>query len=210
MKILKDISAIMSELGAIGKTHRNNEQNYSFRAIDDIVARLNPILVKYSVVIVPSLMESESKVVTLKTRNGDRSAVHATARIEYTLYSDDGSNIKAVGFGEGIDYSDKGINKACTGAYKNMLCQTLVIPTYEKPDNEFENPEAPNDNEAEFRKLYDKLPKEEKDKVSSRIEQLGGKSIRELEPEAVEELIKSMRDYVVAQARNSMFNQETK
>ena len=209
MKILKEINAIMSEIGAIGKDHRNAEQNYKFRAIDDIVAKLNPILVKHSVVIVPTESDSTSVTITTKTRNGERSAVHATATIKYTIYADDGSTVIAVGTGEGIDYSDKAINKASTGAYKNMLCQTFVIPTYEKQDSEYESLAPPHNRKAdligEMGRMAKELSPSEKLTVKGMIEEAGLEAYRDGTEEQLESINEKVRNLLSDEAHKAIF-----
>lgn len=61
--------------------------------------------------------------------------VVTTARIAYRfLYSGDGSSITGQFYGAGSDNLDKGLQKAITGAVKNVLTSTLLIPTGDDPD----------------------------------------------------------------------------
>lgn len=134
--IYSKMSDIMSEIGAIGKNQVNSFQKYRFRGIDDVMNALHPILSKHQVFMVPEVLDSKTEI--LSTKGGEQQ-LHAIIKMQYTFYAPDGSSVKAITIGEGMDKSDKSCNKAMAVAMKYCLFQTLCIPTEEMakddPDN---------------------------------------------------------------------------
>ena len=140
-KIYKAICSIIGDIGAVGKDKKNEQQNYRYRAIDDVYNALNPALAKYGVVIVPNVLE-----VTKADRATKSGTVmtYATVRVNYTFYcAEDGSSINSEVQGEGSDTGDKSINKAMSAAMKYMCFQVFCIPTEElNEDADKTTPEA--------------------------------------------------------------------
>ena len=128
-KIYKAICNVIGDVGAVGKDKKNEQQNYRYRAIDDVYNALNPALAKYGVLIVPNVLE-----VTKVDRATKSGAVmtYATVRVNYTFYcAEDGSSVNSEVQGEGSDTGDKSINKAMSAAMKYMCFQVFCIPTEE-------------------------------------------------------------------------------
>ena len=61
MLIHEKISAIMSEIGAIGKDQTNKSQGFKYRGIDDVMNALQPLLVKHGVFVVPEVTEHKKR-----------------------------------------------------------------------------------------------------------------------------------------------------
>jgi hypothetical protein len=59
LTIHEAIPRIMSEIGAIGKNSKNQQQGFMYRGIDDVMNTLNPLMAKYGVFCVPEVMEQE-------------------------------------------------------------------------------------------------------------------------------------------------------
>ena len=137
--IHQKIPAIMAEIGAIGKTRRNDSQGgWMFRGIDDIYNALHGILAKHKVFMVPKILNVESH--TRESKSGGL-LMCAVVTVEYTTYAEDGSFLIGSAVGEGMDSGDKATPKAMTGAHKTFLLQTFVIPTDEPKDSENDSPE---------------------------------------------------------------------
>lgn len=127
--IFERMVAIISELPAIGKTQRNEQQEFNFRGHDDVMNALNPLLSKHGVFMVPRVLER----VALDTRKTQRGSTmyEVNLHVEYTFYGATGDSFVASAWGEGTDMGDKATNKAMTMAFKNVVAQSFAINTQE-------------------------------------------------------------------------------
>lgn len=135
MNIYGAISAIMNDIGAIGKTSKNQQQGFMYRGIDAVMNALNPAFIKHKVFVVPEVLEMTREERTTKSGTA---LIYTMARVRYTFYAEDGSNVQAVVIGEGMDSGDKSCNKAMSIAYKYACFQVFCIPTeeFKDPDGE--------------------------------------------------------------------------
>ena len=136
MNIYETISAVMSEIGAVGKTSKNATQGFMFRGIDAVMNAINPALVKYKLFIVPEILE-QSREERQTVKGG--TLIYSICKVKYTFYAEDGSNISAVVIGEGMDSGDKATNKAMSIAFKYACFQVFCIPTEEMVDPDKES-----------------------------------------------------------------------
>lgn len=110
----------------IPKARHNSADQYQYRSIDDITARLGPLLAKHRLCVLPRVLDR-----TLDERNGlgEGLLMHVTLRVMYTLVSvDDGSSHTVEAFGEALDGGDKATAKALSSAFKSAMLQTFCIP----------------------------------------------------------------------------------
>ena len=135
MNIYETISAVMNEIGAIGKTSKNAQQGFMFRGIDAVMNTINPALVKHKLFIVPEVLEQTREERT--TAKGGL-LIYSVCKIKYTFYAEDGSNITCTVIGEGMDSGDKATNKAMSIAFKYACFQVFCIPTEEMVDPDSE------------------------------------------------------------------------
>lgn len=133
--IYETIAAVMSEIGAIGKNSKNQQQGFMFRGIDAVMNAINPALVKNNLFIVPEVLEQTREERTT-TRGGN--LIYSICKVKYTFYAEDGSSISAVVIGEGMDSGDKATNKAMSIAFKYACFQVFCIPTEEMVDPDTE------------------------------------------------------------------------
>ena len=135
--VISALAAVQAELGGIQKLTPEQRRKqgaaggdergvtYAYRGIDQIAAAAQPLFGKHGVVIVPSRIDSQVVEVTLNGRPwSDR-----TVLVHWTIYGPGGVTdmITAQTEGIGRDNSDKGANKALTGAYKNLLTRLLTV-----------------------------------------------------------------------------------
>lgn len=139
MNIFETISAVMNDIGAIGKKSKNTTQGFMFRGIDAVMNAINPALVKYKLFIVPEVLE-QSREERQTTKGG--TLIYSIIKVKYTFYAEDGSNISAVVIGEGMDSGDKATNKAMSIAFKYACFQVFCIPTEEMVDPDKESHEV--------------------------------------------------------------------
>jgi len=137
--IYKAIPAIMAEIEAIGKNRNNAAQGYKFRGIDDVYNEIHPLLCKYKVFTVPEILEEKDETVTTPKGN---ILYYRLLKIQYTFFAEDGSSVKAVVRGEGMDSGDKASNKAMAVAHKYALTQIFAIPTEDDKDPENDSHET--------------------------------------------------------------------
>lgn len=135
--IYETISAVMSDVGAVGKNSRNQQQGFMFRGIDAVMNALNPAMIKHKLFVVPEILEQTREE---RTNKKDTTLIYSICKIRYTFYAEDGSSVSAVVIGEGMDTGDKATNKAMSIAFKYACFQVFCIPTEEMkqddPDNE--------------------------------------------------------------------------
>jgi hypothetical protein len=139
--VITAIARVMAEMGGIGKSKPKDSQiAYAYRGIDAICAAAQPLLGSYGVVIVPTAV----KMISTQdiTVNG-KPWVDQFVEVDWTIYGPGGSTdmITSTTQGLGRDNSDKAINKACTGAFKNLLLRLLCIGD---PKDDADQPEHQN------------------------------------------------------------------
>lgn len=137
--IIEKLCAINSEIGAISKGRKNQQQGFMFRGIDDVMNELHSLFAKHSVIILPryELIEQQA----LATKSGGfmyRSKIKAVIK----FVTIDGSSVESETIGEAMDSADKGLNKAESIALKYALLQMFLIPTEEDKDPDATTPEA--------------------------------------------------------------------
>lgn len=135
MSIYEAIAAVMGEIGAVGKTSRNEQQKFMFRGIDAVMNAINPALIKYKVFIVPEVLDQTREE---RTNSKGTTLIYSICKVKYTFYAEDGSSISAVVIGEGMDTGDKATNKAMSIAFKYACFQVFCIPTEEMKDPDAE------------------------------------------------------------------------
>ena len=143
MNIYETITAVMNEIGAVGKNSKNQQQGFMFRGIDAVMNALNPAMKKYGLFVVPEILEQTREE---RTTSKGGLLIYSICRIKYTFYAQDGSSISAVVVGEGMDSGDKATNKAMSIAFKYACFQVFCIPTEEMvdPDAEVHEPMPKN------------------------------------------------------------------
>lgn len=162
--IYKAIPAIMADMDAIGKTKRNQQQNFMYRGVDDVMNALSPALVKHNVFITPEVLEQARE--ERKTVKGG-TLIYSICKMRYKFFAEDGSFIEAVTVGEGMDSGDKATNKAMAAAFKYACFQVFCIPTEEMKDPDAKchqvAPKAPEQNtvpKTQYRQGMRETPEE--------------------------------------------------
>lgn len=137
-KIHSVIPLIMGEVGAIEKRRRNQQQNYSFRGIDDAYSAFQPIFAKYGVFVMPTVLTTTRE--ERQTKNGG-ALIYTMITVKHSFYADDGSCLECVTIGEAMDSGDKSSNKAMSAAMKYALLEVFCVPTEADNDTENHSPE---------------------------------------------------------------------
>lgn len=123
------IVQVMADIGkqGIAKGHKNDQQGYKFRGIDDVYNALAPILADNGLCVLPFVKSRD--VVERQTQRGG-TLFYVTVAMDFTLVSMiDGSSHVISACGEAMDSGDKATNKAMSAAYKYACMQAFCIPT---------------------------------------------------------------------------------
>lgn len=110
----------------------------AYRGIDQVTAAAQPLFGEYGIVIVPAkILSHEVKTVLVGQNKNEWDNV--TMLVRWSIYGPGGVDdmIEAETLGEGRDNADKSVNKAFTGAYKNLMLKLLSIgDPSDDPDTE--------------------------------------------------------------------------
>jgi hypothetical protein len=133
------IASCLAEIEAVGKTHRNPQQGYNFRSLDDFYDAAQPVLAKHRVFLAPTIL---SHVREERTTKSGGVMMTTLTHVRFKFFAEDGSYIEADQLGEGADSGDKSANKAASQALKYVLQQVFCVRvTGENYDAEQESPQ---------------------------------------------------------------------
>jgi len=134
--VVTALAAVMAELGGVGKMTAAERARrgvgggdtgitYPYRGIDQIAGAAQPLFGRHQIVTVPVVEESRVTEIVVK----DKPWTDTYVRVRWLICGPAGvdDRLEAVTEGLGRDNSDKGFNKAMTGAYKNLLLRLLCI-----------------------------------------------------------------------------------
>lgn len=191
MNIFETINAVMSDIGAVGKTSKNTTQGFMFRGIDAVMNAINPALVKNNLFIVPEILE-QTREERQTTKGG--TLIYSICKVKYTFYAEDGTNITCTVIGEGMDSGDKATNKAMSIAFKYACFQVFCIPTEEMVDADKESHEVipAKITPAEAKSLEELLKKKDVN-VTKLLEQYKAKDLTALTPAQYADILKRLK-----------------
>lgn len=135
------IRGVMQAMGhnGIAKNHRNKEQRFDFRGIDDVYGALNKALVDNDLLMLPRVVE---RTLTQRQAKSGGTLFCVALKLEIDLVSvADGSKHTISAYGEGMDSGDKATSKAESIAFKYAAFQTFCIPVDGIPDADADKPE---------------------------------------------------------------------
>ena len=93
-----------------------------------------------------------------------------TIKVCYSIIdSETGAMLSAYVYGQGMDQQDKGIYKAFTGAEKYFFLKTLLIPTYDDPENDKTPPPQKPNGEKTYTPSADRMEAEKEVKQRDEI-----------------------------------------
>lgn len=137
--VYRAILAVMRNVLYVGKNGTNDDQNYSFRGIDDVMNALGPAMRRHGLLMFPKLVRKDVERWERQNQYGKKSFSTAVAvEVEYRFvnaFGENGDETTVYVPGESIDTSDKGTAKAMSVALRTAMLQTFALPTYaEDPD----------------------------------------------------------------------------
>jgi len=150
MEVYKAINEVHKELAKVGiaKNDINSFDSYKFRGIDAVYNTVSPILAKHGLMILQRVLSCNTT-----ERNSKNGGVlfFSVVDVEFDLVAIDGSKHTIKTYGEGMDRSDKSINKALTAAYKYALFQCFCIPVEGSPDADLESLQVESKTEVDMK-----------------------------------------------------------
>lgn len=81
-KIYSTITAVMEDIGAIGKEKKNISQGFMYRGIDDVMNALNPAFIKNKLFAVPEIIEQQRE--ERRTAKGGL-LIYSICKVKYTF-----------------------------------------------------------------------------------------------------------------------------
>lgn len=142
LNLYQRINKVMESMGAIGKGGRvDYGEKFAFHRIDDIDDKLRIALIEHGVVCtISNIYGMKLEYFTEKDRYGkDRGAWSAECTITIELVNADKPEERTtiMGWGQGLDYSDKATGKAVSYASKSAYLSAFHLRG--QPDNENDN-----------------------------------------------------------------------
>ena len=131
--VYQALIAAMADVGAVGKTDYNKQQNFAYRGIDAVMNAVSPVFQKHGIIVVP---EHDVIDTTERTSNAGGALRFVQLRSKFRFYGPAGDFVEATTIGEAMDSGDKAVNKAQSIALKYALFTVLCIPTGDDPDAE--------------------------------------------------------------------------
>lgn len=129
--VIKALSAVMADVGAVKKGDFNEGQRFNFRGIDSVVNAVSPALRKHGVIVTPTVQTVDYS--TVEVGRNRTPMGHVRVVVEYKFTHESGGAITATVPGEAMDSGDKATAKAMSVAFRTALLQALCLPT-DEPD----------------------------------------------------------------------------
>lgn len=141
--IHKALNKAMEEICriGIGKTQKNEQQNYRFRGIEAAMNELAPVLVRNGITVTAAYSDLQ----LIERAKGEGKATRfVILKGRFTFSAEDGSSVISEVYGESMDAGDKAVVKAQSVAFRTALFQQFVVPTVAM-DPESDEYDAPSD-----------------------------------------------------------------
>lgn len=119
-RVFAAINAVMRDAMPVGKNQRNEQQNYAFRGIDDVMSAMAGPMRAHGVFILPTIAEH--------TQQRDGKMTRTVITMRYRVYGPAGDCLLADVPGEAFDFADKSTNKAQSAALKYLLFTLFMLP----------------------------------------------------------------------------------
>lgn len=169
--IARKMALVMAEAGWIEKGSQvkmGGKVAYDYVSEAQFIAELRPLFVKHKLVVAPVKTEIVSIDKTEKAGNDGKVSVSylTTINVTYNIYDVDSGEILSIAMpGQGIDSGDKGIYKALTGAFKNMLRQGFMIGTGVDPEGTDENGTVVGEEKEDYDANEERKKRERRERV---------------------------------------------
>jgi hypothetical protein len=132
---------VMNAVEKIPKRGHNKFHNYDYATESDVLEGVRGALVEQGLMVYPSCREDT----TTQRTSGDKVTTERRVLMDFTFVNAaDPSETMVVTFpGDAHDVGDKAIYKALTGAEKQAMMKTFMIPTGDDPETSGSGEQAP-------------------------------------------------------------------
>ena len=141
LEAINKVQTAICDAGGISKDNQAPREagGFAFRGVDDLYNYLGPQVASFGLVL-KSFKVTKHTVNFVASKKGQK--LHWVVVIKWTFgCTHDDSTAKYVTVGEAMDAGDKGLNKAITSAFKNLIFPLFIIPVETKQDSEHEKHE---------------------------------------------------------------------
>ena len=133
-KLAAKLVKVVQAVGYVQKTGHNRQQNYSYVTEADLADKFRAAMIAAGLALIPNLSSRTDKEITSKQGT---IGTFTTVVMEYTLIdSETGCRASFRMGGDGMDYGDKALYKAITGAKKYAMKELAVISTGDDPERD--------------------------------------------------------------------------
>lgn len=135
--LMQRIVAVMEYMGAIGKGGQTSYgEKFAYHRIDDIDDKLRQALIEHGVIAIPTKIDDKKIDYVTDESRGGKLTWYAECSIEIMLINADNPEDRQpiVGWGQGLDYSDKATGKAISYAAKSAYLSAFHLRG--QPDSE--------------------------------------------------------------------------
>lgn len=152
MNIYAALNAAMRDIAkiGIGKTQKNEKQNYRFRGVEQAMNEMSPIMVNHGITVQAQYADL---VVTERTNDKGTVMRFVTLKGLFAFCALDGSTVTSEAYGEAMDSGDKAVIKAQSVSFRTALFQLFVVPTMSM-DTELDHDEEESDTDAERLEVF--------------------------------------------------------
>lgn len=131
--LVKKLAAVALALERIPKNGYNKAQDYKYAEHADVMEAIRKELASRNVVILPKVTDVSFRQI----QGGQGKPISiATVRMSFTACDGDSGEMweVATSVGEGMDYGDKNVPKAMTGAQKSAMLKLFLCATGDDPE----------------------------------------------------------------------------
>lgn len=122
--------AVMRDIGVIAKSRRTEAQGkYNFRGIEELLEALGPVARRHGLITTPRHAGPPIIDHYPTSGGGSMNWVILPMAVEFRATDDEADVIVAEGYGEAADSGDKGVAKAFSVGYREIMFKEFVIPT---------------------------------------------------------------------------------
>ena len=132
-KLAQKIFNVMSEVGTVEKTGRNQAQNYDYAKETDVLDAVRPLLIENKLLLL-KINEEYKNTAVHSTRSGTGQTLTELCATYRWIDIETGHYLDTQQVSTGIDTGDKGSYKASTGGKKYNLLTNLFISTGDDPE----------------------------------------------------------------------------
>lgn len=119
IRVMRDVKAVRKDKVADIKTDKGGYR-FNFRGIDQVLNAVGPALRRHGVMVLP---------VDVDVKQAGQRMRETTVKVTYEITGPMGDTKHVASSGEGLDVGERGLAKALTTAYRNLLIVALTIPT---------------------------------------------------------------------------------